>query len=215
MSDEEDWRLKVQLATAVDDDGGGGALDHLLGHLRGGEGGTEESGLVHELGAAVPHDVVLTHDGKLLFAYAADAATLTATRRAIEGVLARENLEGRIFVGHWDEQLDTWLQTDPPLSGAEAQREEAVERDEEVVQTRTLVTSVGKMIRAEFEQSLLESAQRLGVQCTILEHPHLLTTQVGFTVTGPNRKLDEFSAGLKAEEMATIRAERGVMWSQL
>jgi hypothetical protein len=213
MSDE-DWRLKVQLATAVDGDDGGGALDHLLGHLRGG-GGEGGSGLVHELGAAVPHDVVLTHDGKLLFAYAANEATLTATRRAIEGVLTRENIQGSINVGHWDEQLDTWLQTDPPLSGADAQREEAVERDEETVQTRTLVTSVGKMIRAEFEQSLLESAQRLGVQCTILEHPHLLTTQVGFTVTGPKRKLDEFSAGLKAEEMATIRAERGVMWSQL
>jgi hypothetical protein len=219
MSDEEDWRLKVQLTTAVDDDTGG-ALDHLLGHLRGGGGGTGEggtggSGLVHELGDAVPHDVVLTHDGKLLFAYAADAATLTATRRAIEGVLARENMRGSIFVSHWDEQLDTWLQTDPPLSSADAQREEAIERDEETVQTRTLVTSVGKMIRAEFEQSLLESAQQLGVQCTILEHPHLLTTQVGFTVTGPKRKLDEFSAGLKAEETATMRAERGVMWSQL
>jgi hypothetical protein len=214
MSDE-DWRLKVQLATAVDDDGGG-ALDHLLGHLRGGGGGgTGEPGLVHELGDAVPHDVVLTHDGKLLFAYAADEATLTATRGAIEGVLTRENIQGSIFVSHWDEQLDTWLQTNPPLSGADAQREEEVERDEETVQTRTLVTSVGKMIRAEFEQSLLESAERLGVQCTILEHPHLLTTQVGFTITGPKRKLDEFSAGLKAEEAATIRAERGVMWSQL
>jgi hypothetical protein len=214
MSDEEDWRLKVQLAVAVED-GGGGALDHLLGHLRGGGGGTGEPGLVHDVGDAVPQDVVLTHDGKLLFAYAANEATLTATRRAIEGVLARENLEGSIFVSHWDEELDTWLQTDPPLSDADAEREEAVERDEETVQTRTLVTSVGKMIRAEFEQSLLESAQRLGVQCTILEHPHLLTTQVGFTVTGPKRKLDEFSAGLKAEEAATMRAERGVMWSQL
>jgi hypothetical protein len=218
MSDDQDWRLKVQLATAVNGDTGG-ALDHLLGHLRGGGGegggGPRGSGLVHELGAAVPHDVVLTHDGKLLFAYTANEATLTATRRAIEGVLTRENIRGSIFVSHWDEQLDNWLQTDPPLSGADAQREEAVERDEETVQTRTLVTSVGKMIRAEFEQSLLESAQRLGVQCTILEHRHLLTTQVGFTVTGPKRKLDEFSAGLKAEEMATIRGERGVMWSQL
>jgi hypothetical protein len=213
MSDE-DWRLKVQLATAVDDDTGG-ALDHLLGHLRGGGGETGGPGLVHELGDAVPHDVVLTHDGKLLFAYAANEAALTATRSAIEGVLTRENIRGRIFISHWDEQLDAWLQTDPPLSGADAQREEGVERDEETVQTRTLVTSVGKMIRAEFEQSLLESAQRLGIQCTILEHPHLLTTQVGFTVTGPKRKLDEFSAGLKAEEAATIRAERGVMWSQL
>ena len=205
--------MKVQLATAVDD--GGGVLDHLLGRLRDGEGRTGETGLVHELGDVVPHDVVLTHDGKLLFAYAADAAMLAATRRAIEGVLTREKIEGSIFVSHWDEQLDTWLQTDPPLSGADAQREQAVERDAETVQTHTLVASVGKMIRAEFEQSMLESAEQLGVQCTILEHPHLLTTQVGFTVTGPKRKLDEFAAGLKAEEGATIRAQGSVMWSQL
>ena len=146
---------------------------------------------------------------------AADETTLTAARGAIEEVLARDGIGASVRVSHWDEEREKWRQTDPPLSAAEAQREEAVEHDEETVQTRTLVTSVGKMIRAEFEQSLLESAQRLGVQCTILEHPHLLTTQIGFTVTGPKRKLDEFDAGLKAEEAATFRAERRVMWSQL
>ncbi len=212
MSDEQqDWRLKVQLAASVDSTGG--VLDHLLGHLRGSQGGGPD--LVHELRNAVPHDVVLTHDGKLLFAYAADEAILTATRRAIEGVLARENIEASIFVSHWDEELDTWRQTDPPPSAAERQSEEAHERDEETVETRTLIASSGKMIRAEFEQSMLAYAEQLGVQCTILEHPHLLTTQIGFTVTGAKRKLDEFSAGLKAEEAATIRTERAVMLSPL
>jgi hypothetical protein len=208
MSDEQDWRLKAQLAEVVDP---GGTLDHLLRHLRGG-GGPD---LVHDLGAAIPHDVVLTHDGKLLFAYAADEATLTATRHAIEEVLAREQIEASIFISHWDDRLDTWRQTDPPPTAAEQQSEEARERDAETVETRTLVASSGKMIRDGFEQSMLEWADKLGVQCTILEHPHLLTTQVGFTVTGPRRKLDEFSEGLQAEEAMTIRTEREVMWSQL
>ena len=66
-----------------------GALDHLLGRLRGLRGDSDAGGseVVHEVQAAIPHDVVLTHDGSLLFAYAADEAVLTATRRAIENVL--------------------------------------------------------------------------------------------------------------------------------
>jgi hypothetical protein len=210
MSEEQDWRLKVELTSGVDT---GGALDHLLGHLR--RGGGESPNLVGEMDAAVPHDVVLTHDGKLLFAYAANQATLTATRRAIEGVLARENVNGSIFVSHWDEELDSWRQTDPPASAAEAQKEEAIERDGETVQTRTLVASAGKDVRGTLEQSMAEWAEKLGVQCTIIEHPHLLSTQVGFTITGPRHKLDEFAAGLKAEEMMTIRSENSVILSQL
>jgi hypothetical protein len=208
MSDEQGWRLKAQLTEVVDT---GGTLDHLLRHLRGG-GGPD---LVRDLRADVPHDVVLTHDGRLLFAYAADAATLTTTRHAIEGVLTREGIGASIFISHWDDRLDEWRQTDPPPSAADRQSEEAQERDAETVQTRTMVASSGKMIRAEFEQSMLEWADKLGVQCTIIEHPHLLTTQVGFTVTGPKRKLDEFSEGLQAEEAATIRTERAVMLSPL
>jgi hypothetical protein len=38
---------------------------------------------------------------------------------------------------------------------------------------------------------------------------------VAFTVTGPRRKLDEFAEGLRAEELATMRAERTVMLSPL
>jgi hypothetical protein len=208
VSDEQDWRLKAQLTEVVDT---GGTLDHLLRHLRGG-GGPD---LVHDLDAVIPHDVVLTHDGKLLFAYAADEATLTTTRHAIEDVLAREKIEASIFISHWDEELDAWRQTDPPPTAAERQSDEARERDAETVETRTLVASSGKMIRDGFEQSMREWADKLGVECTVIEHPHLLTTQVGFTVTGPRRKLDEFSEGLRAEEAMTIRTERAVMLSPL
>jgi hypothetical protein len=208
MADEQDWRLKVELDASVE----GGGVSHLFGHLRGGGGGDPD--VVHELESAVPHDVVLTHDGKLLFAYAADEATIASTRRTIEDVLARESMKGSIFVSHWDDELNSWRQTDPPPSAAEAQKEEAVKRDGETVETRTLVASAGKDVRGTLEQSMVEWAEKLGVECTIVEHPHLLSTQVGFTITGPRHKLDEFSAGLRAEETTTIRSEKSVILSQ-
>ena len=49
----------------------------------------------------------------------------------------------------------------------------------------------------------------------MVEHPHLLSTQVALTVTGPRHKVDEFVAGLQVGERATIRAELGVMSSPL
>jgi hypothetical protein len=227
MTGEQDWRLKAELDATVGAGGAGGmegagdmggALEHLLGRLRGGlRGGSDGGGpdVVHEAQAAMPHDVVLTHDGRLLFAYAVDQDTITAARRALESVLSHDEIKASIYVSHWDQELDAWRQIDPPSSGSERVREEAAVRDAETIETRTLVASSGKMIRAEFEQSMLDWAGKLGVQCTILEHPHLLTTQVGFTVTGPKRKLDEFATGLKAEEAATIRTERAVMMSPL
>jgi hypothetical protein len=227
MSGEQDWRLKAELDPAVDAGGAGGlegaggmsgALEHLLGRLRGGlRGGSDGGGpdVVHEVQAAMPHDVVLTHDGKLLFAYAVDQDAIVATRRALESVLSHDQIKASVYISHWDDELDAWRQIDPPSTGSECVQEEATVRDAETVETRTLVASSGKMIRAEFEQSMLAWAEKLGVQCTVLEHPHLLTTQVGFTVTGSRRKLDEFATGLKAEEAATIRTERAVMMSPL
>jgi hypothetical protein len=204
VAEDQGWRLKAEL-DAVDTRS---ALDHLLGRLRGPD-------VVGEIGAAVPHDVVITHDGKLLFAYAETESVLTAARAAIEGVLRRDGVEASICVSHWDEQLDEWRQIDPPLTGEAKRSEEASERDAETVETRTMVASAGKLIRATFDQSMLDWAERLGLQCELIEHPHLLTTQVAFTVTGPKRKIDEFAEGLKAEELATMRAERGVMLSSL
>ena len=170
---------------------------------------------VKEIEATVPRDVVVTHDGKLLFAYAADEATLATARSAIEEVLRRDGIEASVRMSHWDDDREQWRQTDPPLSAEEQQADDAAERDAEAIETRTLVASSGKMIRAEFEQTMREWADRLSLQCAIVEHPHLLTTQVAFTVTGPKGKIDEFSRGLRAEELQTIRAERTVMASPL
>ena len=186
----------------------GGVLRSLLGRVRGPD-------LVKEFEAMVPHDVVITHDGQRLFAYAADEQTLAAARRGIEAVLARDGVKASVRVSHWDDERARWRQTDPPASAEERQAEAAAERDLEMIETRTLVVSSGKMIRAELEQSVREWAERLGVECKIVEHPHLLTTQLAFTVTGPKRKIDEFARGLRAGEWTSIRAETEVILSQL
>jgi hypothetical protein len=204
VSEDQDWRLRAELDAVHTR----GALDHLIGRVRGPD-------VIAEVGAAVPHDVVITHDGKLLFAYAASEAALTAARSAIETVLARDGLSASIFVSRWDQELDQWRQTEPPLAAEDELAQRAARRDAEAVETRTMVASSGRLIRASFEQTMLDWAERLGLQCKIIEHPHLLTTQVAFTVTGPKRKIDEFAQGLKAEELATMRAEREVMLSPL
>ena len=203
-SSEQDWRMEAELDVADTH----GALRDLITRLRG-------SDLVKEIGATVPHDVVITHDGRLLFAYAAAEATLMTARSAIEGVLKRDGIKASVRISHWDDELDEWQQTDPPATAQQKLTEDAAERDAEAIQTRTMVASSGKMIRAEFEQSMLDWADRLGLECKIIEHPHLLTTQLGFTVTGPRRKIDEFARGLRAEERATIRTETAVMLSPL
>jgi hypothetical protein len=203
--DEKDWRL--QAALEIDDPKP--SLGSLLRRLRGG------ADAIGEIESHAPHDVVITHDGKLLFAYAASEPALAAARAGIEAALRADGIAAAIRVSHWDDQLDDWRQTDPPLSETERQALETADRAAAAIETRSLVVSVGREIRTEFERSLQGAASELGIECTLVEHPHLLTTQVGFTVTGPRRKLDEFVAGLHAEEHATIRTEYGVMASPL
>lgn len=204
MSEDQDWRLEVELDVADTR----GTLDRVMGRVR-------HPNITDEARAAVSHEVVVTHDGKRLFAYAATEVALSQARGAIEGVLRHDGVKSSIRVSHWDDDLDTWRQTDPPPT-VEGQRiENAATRDAETIETRTLVASAGKLVRATLEQSMRDWAQKLGVQCTIVEHPHLLTTQVGFTVTGPRHKIDEFTEGLRAEEMTTIRTERTLMLDPL
>jgi hypothetical protein len=201
-STEQDWRLTADLGGAGDVRH---ALDAVVARFRG-------PNVVKDVAADVPHDVVITHDGGLLFAYAADEATIEAARSGIENTLKRDGIDARVCISHWDEQLDDWRQTDPPPTATEASAQAVADLDAEAIETRTLVVSAGKMVRAGFEQSLKAWADQLGVECTIVEHPHLLTTQVGFTVTGPKHKLDAFSKGLKAEKRVTLRIERQGMF---
>jgi hypothetical protein len=204
QAEDQDWRMQAQLNVLE----AGGALRGLIGRLRGAD-------VVAEIEAKIPRDVVITHDDNLLFAYAAEQATLSAARSAIEEVLAADEISASVRISHWDDELEKWRQIDPPPTVEESQREAAAERDANALETRTLVVSSGKMIRAEFEQSIREWAQKLELTCTIVEHPHLLTTQLAFTVTGPKHKIDEFARGLRAEEWRTIRTEGAVMLSPL
>jgi hypothetical protein len=204
LSDDKDWRLRASLDTSDLH----GSLHSLVERLR-------DRNVVGEVKSAVPHDVVITHDGNELFAYAADESLLVAARRAIEQVVGDDGIAADVRISHWDDELDDWRQTDPTPSAAEQRSERATERRASQVETRTVVASAGKLIRGEFEQSLRVWATQLGIECQIVEHPHLLTTQVAFTVTGPRRKVEEFIAGVKAEENATIRTESAVMLSPL
>lgn len=203
---EQDWRLKAELHRADVHL----SLHEVIARLRGSDD------LLGEIKTMAPHEVVITHDGRLLFAYAATQPALRAARDAIESVLSSEGIEASLYLSHWDDHHDRWLQTDPPLSAEESQAEQAEESSEDTVQTRTLVAHSGRMVRAEFEQTMRECANRLGLECELIEqHPHLLTLQVGFTVTGPKRKLDEFAQALEAEGWAYVLTETGVMASPL
>jgi hypothetical protein len=203
--DQKDWRL--QAALALDDPKP--SLGGLLQRLRGGPA------VIGEIESSVAPDVVITHDGKLLFAYAASEPALVDARAAIESALREDAVGATIRVSHWDDELDDWRQIDPPPSESEQRARERSDRAAAATETRTLAVSVGREIRSEFERSLQISAAELGVECEIVEHPHLLSTQVAFTVTGPRRKVEEFASGLRAEERATIRTEYGVMSSPL
>jgi hypothetical protein len=202
--DDQDWRLKARL----DAEDRRSKLDRILERVRG-------PAIVKEVGEVVPHDVAVTHDGNLLFAYAASEASLSTARRAIEAALRNDGIKADILISHWSERYDEWLQVDPPLTGEAKRKREAIERADEHVESRTMVASAGKEIRGEMEQTMREWADKLGLRCEVIEHPHLLTTQVAFTVTGPKRKIDEFAEGLRAEEVATMRTERAVMLSPL
>jgi hypothetical protein len=203
-SKEQDWRLEAELNVSDVRRG----LRDLVGHLR-------DPQLVKEIESEVPHDVVITHDGSLLFAYAANKTVIDGARRAVGDVLRHDGVNAHMRVSYWNDELDCWRQTDPPPTAQQKQLQDASDRASEAVEMRTLVASSGKLIRAEFEQTMTNWADKLDLRCAVVEHPHLLTTQVAFTVTGPKRKIDEFSEGLKAEELATIRTERQVMLSPL
>jgi hypothetical protein len=203
MSSGGDWRLQAVLEVSHRP---GRTLDALIRRLRSPEAVTD---------AAVADDVVLTHDGNMLFAYAPTRPALDGARAAVEAALHADGTAARVYVSHWDERVDEWVQVEPALAGEARQAAEARERDAEKLESRTLVALVGKLIRSELEQTMSDGAEKLGLECEIHEHPHLLSSQIAFTVTGPKRKLDEFAQDLRQEEILTMRAQRRLMLSPL
>ena len=183
-------------------------LDALIGRAR-------SPDPVKDAAAAVADDVVLTHDGNILFAYAPTRPAIDAARSAIEAALRVDGVAATVYVSQWDDGVDEWVQVEPPLEGKAALAAEARRRGAEEHESRTLVAVVGKLIRAELEQTMSDGAEKLGLKCEIHEHPHLLSSQVAFTVSGPRHKLDEFAQDLRAEEILTMRAEGVLMASPL
>jgi hypothetical protein len=201
MSDEQDWRLRVDLADA----------EGLHGRLR------DAHHFERELEPLVDPDVVLSYDDETLFAYANTEAGLAEVRRAVEHQLTSDGLSARITVSHWDDDLGEvgdWHRVDPPESSSEhavedEERREHTkdeERDARVV-TRTFVVKSGRLMREYFEGTAANEAQEAGVELSFTEHPHLLTTQIAFTLTGPSAKVDGVIGDMKARAGALTRFE--------
>jgi hypothetical protein len=91
---EKNWKLQAELEAADSRS----ALEDMVGFLRRPPAAKEAKAIE----ADVPKDVVITHDGERLFAYAADEATIVATRAAIESARTRDGLTTRaISISHW------------------------------------------------------------------------------------------------------------------
>jgi hypothetical protein len=198
QDDDRDWRLSGTLEGERDDR----AVHALVEHLH-------EPDEVRDAQAAVGDDVVITHDGSRLFAYAFGRQAIEQARTRIENALAKDGLSAKLTLTHFSSEYDEWVDPDAPTPAAGSGSAPAGS------ESRTLVATVGRMVREEFEQSMRNWADQLGVRCEIVEHAHLLSAQVAFTVTGPPRKVGEFANGLNAEERQTIRTERAVMLSPL
>jgi hypothetical protein len=206
-ADERDWRLQLDLDEPVD-------LDSLVGRVR---GDSEE--FERDTRRTLSEDVVLTHDGSRFFAYAPSEKSIDGARAAIESVLRNEQRKAAIRVSHWDEDLRTWHQIDPPLTPAE--EDEAREQAEDHLrqasaeaanpETRTVVCVIGKLVRKSFEHQMLEYAESLGLECDIVEHPHLLSTQVAFKVTGATSDVEQFVGYVNVEARAGTRMDLGLI----
>ncbi len=195
--EDRDWRLAGTLPDTDDHR----ALHAVVERVR-------DEQLLRDARASVGDEVVVTHDGSRVFAYAATRSAIEQARTAIEAALEQHGLHATFSLTHYSDVLDEWVDPDTPPP-------EAVVRAATSTETRTIVATVGRMVRGEFEESMRNWADQLGLRCEIVEHPHLLNSQVAFTVTGPSRKVDEFASGLAAEQRQTIRTERQVMLSPL
>ena len=206
MSHDHDWRLQLDLD-------GAGDLERMVRRVRGTDGFEQDER------ASLGDEVVLTHDGSTLFAYAMTEQALRQAREATEAVLGQDGRTGTIRLSHWDEGARQWLQTDPPIDEPPIEREEGQSytgqsrhpRSSGRQETRTVACVIGKLIRKPFEQQMLSYAADLGLRCEIVEHPHLLSTQVAFSVTGSRSNVDAFAKYLRSEAKATTRLDPGLV----
>ncbi|HEX3511235.1 MAG TPA: hypothetical protein VHT27_09070 [Solirubrobacteraceae bacterium] len=205
MSDaEQDWRLRAELT------GGPAApAPHgILARFRGPR-------FVDDAQSAIPANVVLTHDGGTLFAYAADRDALDRARAPLEAALQEDGLRASVTVSHWEDDNGEWTQVEPPLDRAASGAHERAKRDAHAHATATFTVEIGKEVRSEVEETMQRWARERNLVLEVVEHPHLLRTQVAFTVSGSAHDVQEFRKGLNAEERATIRTELAIEASPL
>jgi hypothetical protein len=201
MTADQDWRLRADLADPA------GFHERLRGARH----------VEHEMEPLVSDEVVLSYDDDTLFGYANTQQAIMAARTAIEHQLASDGLSATLLVSHWDAELGElgdWHQVDPPLDGYGRERETR-EREEgtaeaardERVETRTVAITSGRMVRNWFETTVADEAREAGVELSIVEHPHLLTTQIAFTLTGPTSKVDAVIEDLRNRAGQATRLE--------
>jgi hypothetical protein len=195
VPEDQDWRLAAELEEPGDHHG-------LLDRVHDKYGKT-----AHEAGAGVAEGVAITHDGHRLFAYASSQAALASAREGIAAACGHHGLTAAYVVSHWDDDLDRWRQVDPPETAEHAEQTHARDLEGETVDTQTVVCSAGGTVRAPLEQAMSEYADRLGLEYEMVEHPHLLQTQVAFKLTGPRRRIAEFRSALEQESWTSIRAD--------
>lgn len=184
MADDQDWRLRVDINDPS-------ALHVSLRGARHFE---------RELDPLIADDVVLSHDEHTVFAYANTSAAIEEVRRAVEHQLAQDGRSAQIAVAHWDDPSATWL------APGEAPPPPPPPTDNTIV-TRTFVETAGKLVRKYFEEVISADARERGVTLSIVEHRHLLTTQIAFTLTGPASAVDAVIADIQADAASITRFE--------
>jgi len=104
---------------------------------------------------------------------------------------------------------------DPPLDGYGRERE-AREREERTAGRRPATSAWRRApwrsppagcVRNWFETTVADEAREAGVELSIVEHPHLLTTQIAFTLTGPTAKVDGVIEDLRSRAGQATRLE--------
>jgi len=198
MDDDQDWRLRVDLADAP------GVHLRLRGAGR----------LEHELEPALARDVVLSHDDDTLFAYASTRPQIDAARAAIERQIAQDGLSAAVRLDRWDDATGDdgeWRPVDPPPERAAGDRaHDADGPDAARIVTRTFVETSGKLVRNYFENVVANDAKARGVELSIVEHPHLLSTQIAFTLTGPQDAVEQIIQRVSAQAAQVTRL--GAAW---
>ncbi len=75
---------------------------------------------------------------------------------------------------------------------------------------RTFKVNAGKLVKDFYEQQIVATSQNLGLECEIAEHPHLLTTEIAFTVSGEEDALDAFETFALKEARWTMERVSGI-----